>query len=185
MESQDGEDRISRLHDSILCVILSFLPTEYAVATSILSSRWKLVWISIPNLRSNNGLCSRYKRTNNLTIDVSTRFEKFVNRVLLLPHPSNINKFSLYSSKLRDLASLHFSVSRQLKCVMFVRLNLMMSTDTKLSRLQPARLPKHLRFSNFTLILLSRLLPLYCFFHVLRFFVEMYHPDNSFTETFF
>jgi len=40
-------DRISDMHDSILCHILSFLPTKLASTTSILSKRWKSVWLSV------------------------------------------------------------------------------------------------------------------------------------------
>ncbi|KAM5571940.1 F-box protein [Rosa sericea] len=47
----EAEDRISELPDAILCHILSFLPTTfYAVRTTILSTRWKNVWTSVPNL---------------------------------------------------------------------------------------------------------------------------------------
>ncbi|KAL2242695.1 putative F-box/LRR-repeat protein At5g41840 [Sesamum indicum] len=47
----DGIDRISNLPNEILCHILSFLPTKYAVATSILSTKWKNLFPLIPNLR--------------------------------------------------------------------------------------------------------------------------------------
>ncbi|KAM7461142.1 hypothetical protein LguiA_029263 [Lonicera macranthoides] len=48
-----GIDRISNLPDEILCHILSFLPTKYAVGTSILSTRWKNLFPFIPKLSLN------------------------------------------------------------------------------------------------------------------------------------
>ncbi|KAM7515305.1 hypothetical protein LguiA_004888 [Lonicera macranthoides] len=45
-----GIDRISNLPDEILCHMLSFLPTKYAVGTSILSTRWKNLFPFIPKL---------------------------------------------------------------------------------------------------------------------------------------
>ncbi|KAK2413809.1 FBD-associated F-box protein [Trifolium repens] len=44
------DDRISSLPNEILCHILSFLPTEDAFTTSLLSKRWTLLWLSVPNL---------------------------------------------------------------------------------------------------------------------------------------
>ena len=40
----DYGDRLSKLPDYIICHILSFLPTEFVVATSILSTRWRSIY---------------------------------------------------------------------------------------------------------------------------------------------
>ncbi|KAH9782507.1 F-box/FBD/LRR-repeat protein [Citrus sinensis] len=102
------KDRISRMPDSVLCHILSFLPTEAAVRTSILSSRWKFVWTSLPNLMFNDKLC--YRRSGTSENDKLTRFENFVDR-MLLSNSVSINKFSLHCRKLRYLSRLKFWVA--------------------------------------------------------------------------
>ncbi|KAI8009888.1 putative F-box/FBD/LRR-repeat protein [Camellia lanceoleosa] len=47
---KEAEDRINNLPRCIVGHILSFLPTKYAVGTSILSTKWKHMWTSIRNL---------------------------------------------------------------------------------------------------------------------------------------
>lgn len=44
------EDRISTLPDHLLHNILSFIPTQDAVRTGVLSRRWQRVWIEVPTL---------------------------------------------------------------------------------------------------------------------------------------
>ncbi|KAM6576909.1 hypothetical protein CsatB_028746 [Cannabis sativa] len=50
MVAGDDDDRISKLPDSVIIHILSFLPTEDVVQTCILSKRWKLIWYSVPTI---------------------------------------------------------------------------------------------------------------------------------------
>ncbi|XP_075665292.1 F-box/FBD/LRR-repeat protein At4g26340-like [Castanea sativa] len=68
-------DRISVLPDSLICHILSFLPTKHAVATTILATRWKQLWTMVP------------------TLDFGD--DDFVFRVLALRKPFPVKKFRL------------------------------------------------------------------------------------------
>ncbi|MFS8030204.1 putative F-box domain, leucine-rich repeat domain superfamily, F-box-like domain superfamily [Helianthus anomalus] len=46
----EGEDRLSSLPDDLIYKILSFIGIEYVVQTSVLSSRWRFIWTSMPYL---------------------------------------------------------------------------------------------------------------------------------------
>ncbi|GJS56803.1 F-box domain, cyclin-like protein [Tanacetum coccineum] len=66
-----NEDRLSSLPDEIIHQILSRFDTKFAVQTCVLSSRWKLIWKSIPRL----DLLSRQFKD-------LPKFAKFVTHVL-------------------------------------------------------------------------------------------------------
>ncbi|XP_057772038.1 putative F-box/LRR-repeat protein At3g18150 [Salvia miltiorrhiza] len=43
-------DRLSELPNSLIHLIFSFLPTKYAVRTTLLSKRWRDFWLTVPTL---------------------------------------------------------------------------------------------------------------------------------------
>ncbi|KAF9590522.1 hypothetical protein IFM89_035731 [Coptis chinensis] len=84
-----AEDRISKLPDTLLHYILSFLPTKQVVATSVLSTTWTTLWTSVPKLDfSSRGYSSESAR----------KFMNSIDRVLLSHNLSIIKKFSLSCS---------------------------------------------------------------------------------------
>lgn len=93
-ETMMVEDKISGLPDCILQHILSFLPTKDAVATCILSKRWKFLWTSVPNMDFDDALLYTNEINGWYPIEVSC-FMNFVERVLLLRTASAMNKFRL------------------------------------------------------------------------------------------
>ncbi|CAH8278372.1 unnamed protein product [Arabidopsis lyrata] len=58
--SNAREDLISKLPDALISQILSYLPTKEAVSTSVLSNRWKTVWLLIPELDLNSSAFPDY-----------------------------------------------------------------------------------------------------------------------------
>ncbi|XP_057444867.1 putative FBD-associated F-box protein At5g56690 [Lotus japonicus] len=88
-KSSKGQDMISNLPDFIIGRILSFLPTKYAVRTSVLSKNWTYKWTFITNLnfRDRVGYSSKIVR--------KIVFLSFVYRVLLHLNSSSIQSFSL------------------------------------------------------------------------------------------
>ncbi|XP_028806301.1 putative F-box/FBD/LRR-repeat protein At4g26350 [Neltuma alba] len=77
-------ERISSLPDSLLLHILSFLHTRDAVATSLLSKRWRPLWRSIPKLE--------FDDTNFHSLEF---FLQFVDAALLLVHLNSVQMFVL------------------------------------------------------------------------------------------
>ena len=88
-----SKDRISELPEAVLSHILSFLPTKYSLRTSILSTRWKNIWASVPNV----DICDE------ATSD-KTGFMAFVDRIMFSPHSSSIRKFRLHCSSVDDFS---------------------------------------------------------------------------------
>ena len=90
-------DRISSLPDSLLCHILSFLPTRTAMSTSILSRRWRHVWehLQVFNFYDSSALEHKFPS------EEDAKFIAFVNAVLTLCRIRHIQKFRL-SCKIRD-----------------------------------------------------------------------------------
>ncbi|XP_058179513.1 F-box/LRR-repeat protein At3g59200-like [Rhododendron vialii] len=87
------DDRISKLPNSLIAQILSRLPTKYAVATSVLSTRWKQLWTSITSFDIDDRLllCPHNKSSDP---SLQRSFTSFVGRVLL-HHVSCVQRFSL------------------------------------------------------------------------------------------
>ncbi|MED6144429.1 hypothetical protein PIB30_015644 [Stylosanthes scabra] len=90
-----GTDFISNLPDSLLCHILSFLPTFDAVCTGFLSRRWRHLW------KDHQVFDFTDKR-----IRGTERFESFVESVLSQRRCPDIQKFRLKCYSLDDLNAL-------------------------------------------------------------------------------
>ncbi|KAL1820551.1 hypothetical protein ACET3Z_015420 [Daucus carota] len=73
------DDRISNLPDSLLLLILSLLPFELAVRTSVLSKRWRPLCMSLRNLRFND------KKVRKTTVQFKSAVESFRGGSYVLP----------------------------------------------------------------------------------------------------
>ncbi|KAF9587313.1 hypothetical protein IFM89_001037 [Coptis chinensis] len=107
-------DRISCLPDNILHHILSFLPTKYAVGSSVLSTKWKYLWTSVPKLELSDSLLYSTKIKSGDPM-VKASFMNFVDRVLLLHEASSIHKFSLECAEAYDVTRFNAWISAVLK----------------------------------------------------------------------
>ncbi|CAN8255065.1 unnamed protein product [Cochlearia groenlandica] len=83
-----GEDRISLLPDSLLCQILFNLPTKDVVKTSLLSTRWRSLWLYMPVLDLDDAEFPNYNA-----------FVSFVDRFIDFSVDSTIEKLKLASTR--------------------------------------------------------------------------------------
>ncbi|KAM4092757.1 hypothetical protein ACB094_06G064600 [Castanea mollissima] len=86
-------DRISDLPESLLCHILCFLPTKEAVATSLLSSRWKLLWTLVPKLDLDSENINTLPDDDDEKCDIM--FANIVSRVLAQQQCGELQSFRL------------------------------------------------------------------------------------------
>ncbi|XP_052882365.1 F-box protein At1g19070-like [Gossypium arboreum] len=83
------EDRISNLPDHIRCYILSFLPIQEAVRTSVISTKWRNLFASISTVDFDTYLLCR------LTDGNVESFKNFVDRLLKFPDQLSLDCFRL------------------------------------------------------------------------------------------
>ncbi|EOA15268.1 hypothetical protein CARUB_v10028667mg [Capsella rubella] len=76
-------DRISELPDCLLTQILLYLPTKVSVSTSVLSKRWRFLWLMVPGLDLEN--------------PPTKCFESFIDNFMESNHKSRMQKFSIKS----------------------------------------------------------------------------------------
>ncbi|WJX87971.1 hypothetical protein P8452_70101 [Trifolium repens] len=94
-EENDGIDRISSLPNSLLCHILSFLPTKTCVHTSLVSRKWRNFWknLQVFDFSDNSSyVLNLYTEDNEEQL---MPFSVFVNTVLALRRSLIVRKFSL------------------------------------------------------------------------------------------
>ncbi|XP_010537011.1 PREDICTED: F-box/FBD/LRR-repeat protein At5g56420-like [Tarenaya hassleriana] len=89
-------DMISHLPDGVIQQILSYLTTKDAVATSVLSWRWRYIWELVPNLKFDNSKAYTYDE----------RFSDLVNNALMYHGADILEKFHLKCSPYDDFEEL-------------------------------------------------------------------------------
>jgi hypothetical protein len=150
-EESNLVDRISNLPDSFLCHILSFLPTKESVATSILSSRWKLLWTLVPNLEFDVDKLN--KTSTSLSSDQLNQchfsFGHILSRVWALRNVNSVHKFILKWSSYADSDPIHVD-----SCVRAVIAHGVEQLYLKISLKQPFEFPRSLYFCK-TLVVLN------------------------------
>ncbi|CAG7896136.1 unnamed protein product [Brassica rapa] len=90
-------NRINGLSDDLLVKILSFLPTKVAISTSILSKRWKCVWMWLPRLEYIS-ICFERESFKCMS-DYDSPLRRFLDRSMPLHKASVIESFLILKLK--------------------------------------------------------------------------------------
>ncbi|KAJ4809094.1 FBD-associated F-box protein [Rhynchospora pubera] len=99
---RDERDRLSSLPDCLIHLIMSFLTTQQAVQTCVLSKRWNNLWTTLPSLDFDLWKFKFDEELDDSETEDSEprrRFEKFrdfVSTTLLLREASDLHKFRLF-----------------------------------------------------------------------------------------
>lgn len=93
------------LPEPILISILSLLPTQSAVATCILSRRWKYLWASITALKLHQHMFRQ-----------RSEFINFVDRAMILRHGSSLVSYSLHCEVLNDVSRVNSWITTAVQC---------------------------------------------------------------------
>ncbi|GJU02422.1 F-box domain, cyclin-like protein [Tanacetum coccineum] len=99
VENTNGEDIISKLPDALLTHILSQLPDADACRTSILSSRWKDLWVFLPYLHVDI--------LKNFTSEQANEYYDLVDKTLAIHDDMPIHRFFLKCSSDSDYKRVH------------------------------------------------------------------------------
>ncbi|XP_048498636.1 F-box/LRR-repeat protein At4g14103 isoform X2 [Beta vulgaris subsp. vulgaris] len=91
----ENKDLISSLPDDVLGRILSWLPTKYAVATTILSSRWKNLYKLASTLDFDDSISFNPRVRLGIGRRNNTCFKEIVNLMLARCKTSQISKFRM------------------------------------------------------------------------------------------
>ncbi|GKV14378.1 hypothetical protein SLEP1_g25273 [Rubroshorea leprosula] len=93
LKLESSDDRISALPDEVLIHILSFLPTQNAVTTSVLSKRWRYLYTLVSSL---DLMTDVYDDDRDLDeVEKASRFMNFVDRALFFRDIPSIVRFRL------------------------------------------------------------------------------------------
>lgn len=96
----EGDDMISNLPEPVIGHILSFLSTKQAIATSVLSKRWKYIWTLVTKLSFYDRECSYHPC--NSSNKFTNLFSDFVSSALIHLNSPIIQEFDLVIHEISD-----------------------------------------------------------------------------------